>query len=150
MDLFALSIISNPADCLTPFTNRGKLWVGGLNAVTPSFISNNNIQVIVSLTPTALRDDVIHYRYKVRDHTSDQNRMAKLLPTITETIHKHRMNGDNVLVHCRAGVQRAPTVCTKYLERYGQQPMSKIIKQVRCHRPVAFCNGQTFSSLLSE
>jgi len=145
--MWALSLVSNPADQILKGGHQlGSLWVGSVLA-----IDQKDIGLIVSLYPVAnppLRSVV----YSVRDHIDDQDKLAQLLPDIMATIHQARLQGLNVLVHCHAGMQRAPTVITCYLQRYyyPHLTISEIIKKVRRVRPIAFANGITFKGLLKN
>jgi protein-tyrosine phosphatase len=146
--MLALSLISNPADqILTGGHRLGSLWVGSILAV-----NQKDIGLVVSLCPVENPLPSRMVVYSVRDHIDDQDKLVWLLPHIMDTIHQARLRGLNVLVHCHAGMQRAPTVVTCYLKQYyySHLPISKIIKKVRRVRPIAFANGITFKGLLRD
>lgn len=145
---YILSLITNPADKVK-LDKMGNLYIGSKNALDIQFLKENNISVIVSLCPVnASLKKIRHYRYKVNDHVSDESRLKQFLPTILNTIHRERTLGHNVLVHCRAGIQRAPTVVTEYLKQYYQMSTALAIQRVRSVRPIAFINGYTFKGIL--
>lgn len=147
--MLALSLISNPADQILKGGHRlGSLWVGSILAV-----NQKDIGLVVSLCPVEynpLPSRVVVY--SIKDHIDDQDKLTWLLPCIMDTIHQARLRGLNVLVHCHAGMQRAPTVVTCYLKKYyySHLPINEIIKKVRRVRPIAFANGITFKGILSD
>jgi len=145
--MLALSLISNPADQILKGGHRlGSLWVGSILA-----INQKDIGLVVSLCPVENNPLPSRVVYSVRDHIDDQDKLIWLLPRIMDTTHNARLRGLNVLVHCRAGMQRAPTVVTCYLKQYyyPHLPINEIIKKVRRARPIAFANGITFKRLLN-
>ena len=152
----ALSFMTNPADKMldSVWVKRepiGSLWVGSKLALRPNFLKENNIGTVVSLCPTeeVLPLHVKQHYYDVDDHVSNNDRLLLLLPNILETIHNDRLAGHNVVIHCRAGMQRAPTVTAKYLEKYYYNNRIKdVIKKIRNNRPIAFSNGYTFKKVL--
>ena len=155
--LTALSIVSNPADLIlnTGWSHRkqplGSLWLGSKLALDRDFMDKHNITRIISLCPTEhiFPAHVEQYSFEVEDHISHNRRMIKILPGILDKIHQLRLSGHNVLVHCRAGMQRAATVVAKYLEKYYYQNRIKdIIKKIKTRRPIAFSNGYTFKDVL--
>lgn len=148
---YLLNILSNKADCILKRDN-GALWIGDRSATELEFLRKNKITAVISLCPITPIKNIVHYRFQVRDHSRDTPIMAKIAPVITHLIHQLRIMGYNVLVHCRAGVQRAPTVTALYLHRYMGQSISisNAIKMVRQERPIAFIYGlsYTFNTLL--
>jgi len=50
---------------------------------------------------------------------------AILLDALAVIINKRLKNGDNVLVHCSAGIERSPLVIAWYLVRYKKEPTIK-------------------------
>lgn len=121
----------------------GSLWVGSMLA-----LNQEDIGLVVSLCPVPNAATA----FVIRDHIDDQDRLIRLLPRIMATIHQARLQGLNVLVHCQAGMQRAPTVVTCYLKQYyyPDLPISEIMEKVRRVRPIAFANGITFKGILAE
>jgi hypothetical protein len=78
-----------------------------------------------------------------------------LITTITETqvlerIHEHILQGQDVLVHCLAGIQRSCTVAAMYLMRFRGLSSIQAIDWIRERRPVAFDEGVNFAAALYE
>lgn len=156
-----LSLATNPADKVLSAGWRGlgherqpigSLWVGSLNSLDRKFLSANHIGVVISLCPVegTLSPSITHHYYEVNDDHKDIKRMKTLLPNVIDTIHRARLRGHNVLVHCRGGMQRAPTVTALYLKTYyyPNDPINKVIHKIQTVRPIAFSNGYTFKTLL--
>ena len=94
------------------------------------------------------RKTLLRFKIQIRDHVGDQDLMLQLVPELIQIIHQERLKGRNVLVHCRAGVQRAPTVGTMYLNKYYYKNIREAISKVKKSRYVAFGNGYTFHNVL--
>jgi hypothetical protein len=138
------NVITNPADMILKGSNKeGSLYLGSILATEPHFIRDNNINVVISMIPINGLN-MIHYTYYVKDNISDQNKFKSLIPTITAQIDAHRKAKLNVLVHCRAGIHRAPAVVVHYLQRYKGMSLEDSFNLVRTKRYVAFINGSTF------
>lgn len=143
-----MNLIMNPADLLLPGVGPlGALWVGSLYALNKEFLSENRISVVISLTPCLRQRDIEHYYFDINDSKRDQDRLDMYLPFILRIIHSARSRGYNVLLHCRMGVQRAPTVAAYYLWRYCGYTMAEACRRLVQSRPVAFYHGTywTFS-----
>ncbi len=153
----ALSIVSNPADKILDsgwVLDRkpiGSLWLGSKLALDLEFLNKNEISTIISLCPTEeiFPPHIKQFKYDINDDVSHNNRMLRILPDMLKNIHYERLRGHNVLIHCRGGMQRAPTVTTMYLEKYYyNNKIKEIIKKIRNNRPIAFSNGYTFKKVL--
>jgi len=149
-----ISLSANPADMILkhvwlPGPDRrplGSLWLGSINALTDKFLTTYNIGVVLSLCPVEqeLPAHIKHYFVEVEDRLTDKARMFSLLPDMIRMIHRERLRGHNVLVHCRAGIQRAPTVVVMYLHKYYKYDVKTAILKIQKVRPIAFSNGYTF------
>jgi protein tyrosine phosphatase len=124
----------------------GRLYVGSVEATRPEILDRYGITTVISLYETGYRIPayVQRYSYRIKDDKSQRGRMEKIMPGILNTLHHHLMRGENVLVHCHMGMQRAPTVAVKYLMAVKNMPQDKAIDYVKSKRPVAFLNGYTF------
>lgn len=138
-------ITPKPADLILPSTaTEGALYLGSVKALKPEFLHRHRISVIISMTPVQRIPGMHHYRYEVQDHRSANRLMQSLLPGITDIINMHRKAGQNILVHCYAGIHRAPTVVSHYLQRYRGQSVNRSVLVIRTARPIAFYDGNTF------
>ena len=145
-----MNFIANRADIVLLRTqNMGALYLGSKEALHTEYIKKHNIKAVISFVPHKAPEGIHQYYFPVQDSRTHCTQMRRFIPQILRLIHRHRTMGHNVLVHCRAGVQRAPTTVVLYLQKY-YYPLSKAIRLVRFHRPVVFYGGlyYTFRDLL--
>jgi protein-tyrosine phosphatase len=143
-------IFTNPADLILPSQSGygrptlGALYLGSVKALSPDFLRKHNITMVVSMTRVPVVKNVLHVQYPIPDHRSANEEMQRRLPAICSNIHAHRRTGYNVLVHCYAGVHRAPTVVAHYLQRYEGSNVTNAIQKIRKARYISFIDGNTF------
>jgi hypothetical protein len=144
--ILGLMINPLPADLILPATlERGALYLGSVNALTPRFLKKHNIHVIISMKRVPkMNGGLYHYQFPLPDHRSANPQMQQILPSIISLIDTHRKTGHNVLVHCHAGIHRAPTVVSHYIQKYEGHTVNSSIKLIRSVRPIAFYDGNTF------
>lgn len=133
------------------------LWVGDAEtAASCTFASMNRISLIINCTkniPNTLRK-MKYIRVPVRDpgpHNDilqkDVSLLTLFLPHLVDVIYKEILDGGNVLVHCRAGIQRSAAVATAFLLKYHQKnngahlTVKDAVGLVLKQRPVAFYRG---------
>ena len=143
--------MANPADLVNPRTSRdgksGRLYVGSMSAATdPLWLRKHGIDAIFTMNGAKLAPmaGIKLYSYPVLDARHERGHLMSMMPEITENIHRHLTRGENVLVHCHMGMQRAPTVIVHYITRYNNIPRHQAIRWVKGVRPLAFANGYTF------
>ncbi len=145
MYIHYMDIVSDPADMLCK-GNIGALYVGSQRATTAEYLQSHNISVVISLVQTHIDiPDITHHYYNVHDDSSDLSRMQQVIAEVLPLIHRYRMSHHNVLVHCRMGVQRAPTVCAHYLHKYYGYSLETCYKKVIYRRPCAFYGGRYYT-----
>jgi len=104
-------------------------------------------------SPTA---PVILHKYPIEDDPRQD--VSQLLDVIADQIHDLLSKGDNVLVHCVAGVSRSATMIIAYLIKYRKMGYHAAFNFVKNNRPIIWpndgfrnqlmdfvfkCNGQT-------
>ena len=148
---FIREYVANPADLVNPRTSRaggvGRLYVGSMAAATdPLWLRSHDIRAVFTMNGEKIANipGLKRYSYPVHDARHELAHLMSMMPEITENIHRHLMAGQNVLVHCHMGMQRAPTVIVHYIMRYHRMPRDAAIRWVRRVRPIAFANGYTF------
>lgn len=135
----------NPADLIVGRSGAmGALYLGSVSSLTPEFLSKHRISVVVSMTMVKKIPGLTHLQYPIPDHRSSNDAMQQMMPRIISNIHAHRKAGHNVLVHCYAGIHRAPTVVAQYLQRYEGHTVNSAVNLIRSARRVAFMDGNTF------
>ena len=94
------------------------LWVGSeKDAADAAFMKKHDIRLIVNATSDipAYSKTVRVIRVPIDDSASDSARLAKYLPITSVAIDDVLRYGKNVLVHCRAGMNRSASVVAGYL-----------------------------------
>jgi protein-tyrosine phosphatase len=131
-----------PAMSLIPTSTPGKLYVGSVLGTKPANISAHNIMVVsMYLLSYPLDQSVKHYRLTIEDNVQNRPVMRSLVSTVTPLIHRHLMAGENVLIHCQMGMQRAPTMAAHYLMRYQGFTQQGAMDRIIAGRWVAFLHG---------
>ncbi len=145
MTNLGLKINVSRADLIIPRTAlTGALYLGSVKALTPELLQKHKISAVISMTKVPTILNVLHYKYPIPDHSSSNPQMQQMIPFITSNIHRLRTQGHNVLVHCYAGIHRAPTIVAHYLQRYEGHTVNSAVKKIRAARYIAFVDGNTF------
>ena len=130
------------------FSNKitNNVWLGNYaDSSNETFIRENNIRVVVNCSkdlPFYFNEKEVPFRYRipVDDDRQDNSMyiMYQYLPKIVDIIRYHVNRGENVYVHCHAGMQRSACVVAGYLmAKYGLTP-EDAIKFIKSKRPIAF------------
>eukprot|EP00026_Physarum_polycephalum_P017194 Phypoly_transcript_18342.p1 GENE.Phypoly_transcript_18342~~Phypoly_transcript_18342.p1 ORF type:complete len:174 (+),score=23.46 Phypoly_transcript_18342:36-557(+) len=80
----------------------------------------------------------VYHRVPITDH--DSARIVQELDAATTFIHTQIQAGKCVLVHCKAGVSRSPTIVLAYLIRYGDMDLRQAYEHVKGKRAVVSPN----------
>jgi hypothetical protein len=128
-----------------------RIWLGNRYAATDiSFITNNNINVIVNATKDIPFADtpssVSKYRVPVDDNLeeSEISNMAKWSPEIIYSILSQYRRGATILVHCAAGVQRSAAIVAMLLIVIKNMTTDEAISHIKSRRRIAFFPGVNF------
>jgi predicted ATP-dependent Lon-type protease len=134
----------NNADEIIP-----RIWLGNVRASTDQdFIKKNNIQVVFNCTKDLPFSPLIPIKYRVPvDDNLREEEIRNLelwSPEITHKLVTEYRKGNNILVHCMAGMQRS-AACVAFLliaveGMHGLDAM-QFIKQ---RRPIAFHPNANF------
>jgi protein-tyrosine phosphatase len=92
---------------------------------------------------------VSYMRLGLRDSSSDAPLLHAAFARGVEFIASALEEGGTVLVHCRAGISRSPTLAAAYLVRATRTPVDKVFSQMRRTRHVVDPN-LTYSMALHE
>lgn len=135
------------------------LWIGDhVSARDEDFLVKNNIRLVVNCT----KDLQIPRMYKnlgikvVRLPIDDINNEEtnRLLQThmdhVVTEIHRHRQQGNNVLVHCFAGMSRSATSVACYLIKYYEHTYRLAVMYIQAKRPITFRPNPNFETFLSS
>ena len=125
------------------------LYIGGIDSLKSASLFRyivNCTRHIPSIPTTETTRIAIH---------DDPNESATLLKEIEssnvlEQIHKARMKGHNVLVHCHAGMQRSCAVVAMYLIKYYGMTPQEVFRYLPTKRPIAFLPQPTFRTAIND
>ncbi|MBF2079953.1 MAG: dual specificity protein phosphatase family protein [Synechococcales cyanobacterium T60_A2020_003] len=123
----------------------GKLAIGSLPEPGDSaLLKDAGITAVVSLCAPSegkLPEDVIQAFRCLRFILPDSSFVLGIQPqdlvTVLEVINEQIQQGEAVYVHCLAGVERSPTVCTAYLCLYEKLELWEAVSQVKKVHPYA-------------
>lgn len=85
----------------------------------------------------------------IDDYISAVDEMREFITKHLETLHIALISGDNVYVHCHAGMSRSVTFVLAYLMEYHDYTLEEAYDHVREHRP-CICPNPGFHRLLVE
>jgi len=123
-----------------------RVWLGNyVEASNKEFMTRNKIRVIINCSkdiPFYFSEDVVPYQYRIPvddDRQPESMRiMYSYLPKITEMMREHVLRGDNIYVHCHAGMQRSACVVVCYVLSLCRMNVEEAIQFVKSRRPIAF------------
>lgn len=118
-----------------------RLFHGGAGVLKEKeFFINNNITHVVSLghyTPNKnIIDPPLEVLHVVIDDLSGQDILSHIADSV-KFIHKHRITGYNVYVHCQMGISRSSTIVCAYLMSYFNLEVQEALKFVKSKRKCA-------------
>lgn len=132
---------------------NSSLFLGNATAATnEKWLKDNDIDKILNVTPYDYQYpdavQVVQVPHIDNDHHLTQVKMYKKLPHMIDLVRTWLKEGKNVLVHCKAGVNRSPTVVIAYLVQYHDMSVQDATKLVREQRPAAYFFGNNFEKAL--
>jgi hypothetical protein len=127
-------------------TYKGKLYLGPLINTPASFMTAmefNDIKTIISIgfKPIDPSDPIVKkynwFCYTIQDNRDDTNAdlFSIYLQEIDTIIHNSLLRGDNVYVHCRAGVSRSSTAIAYFFKQRSNATVDQIIGYLQHYRP---------------
>lgn len=142
------------------FSNQitNNIWLGNYaDSSNETFISQNNIKVIINCSkdlPFYFNQLEVPYRYRIPvDDDRQDNSMYVMylyLPKIVDIMRYHIGRGENVYVHCHAGMQRSACVVAAYLMAVTGQKPEEVIRYIKSKRPIAFTPFVNFQKSLDN
>ncbi|NET30727.1 MAG: dual specificity protein phosphatase family protein [Cyanothece sp. SIO1E1] len=137
------TIIANPSKSCLNWIIPGQLAMGRLPRVADIHdLMLANIGVVFSLcaeTEGVLSQELSQsfqcLRYVLPDSHYAEPLRAKQLIDVVEIIHQYLQVQTPVYIHCLAGMERSPTVCTAYLCRYHGLELWEALNWVKQVRP---------------
>jgi protein-tyrosine phosphatase len=144
-DFFTWSMQSAAANEILP-----GLWLGNRHASKDrDFLEMKNIGAIFNCTkdlPFPHNQNQHLYRVPVDDNLQQDEirNLALWAWEIIYKVHKERVSGNRILVHCAAGMQRSAAVVAMYLISQYRCTTDEAIAFIKAKRPIAFYGNANF------
>ncbi|XP_021967868.1 dual specificity protein phosphatase 19-like [Folsomia candida] len=120
-----------------------------------SLISHHRITHVLSLLSDFELDSAVNLLIKshlvldVFDETNFDLLSSPIISEALEYIHKCKLQNDRLLVHCNAGLSRAPSIVMLYLMKMENLKFETVFKQIKAARPHANPNAGFLQQLKS-
>jgi hypothetical protein len=87
-----------------------------LDALDKDFLQSQNITTILSIQSWEIQDKQSHIKYHwINANDNSEQDLKSKFDEICNFLKRHEMEGNNILVHCQAGISRSATACLAYL-----------------------------------
>jgi rhodanese-related sulfurtransferase len=129
------------------------LWLGNRFASQDlEFLNGNKITCVFNCTKDLPFHSSMTRRYRVPVDDNLQkveiNNLARWAPEIVFKIIHELKQGNNVLVHCAAGMQRSAAAVAMTLIAAFRMPKDHAMRYIRTKRPVAFFPAANFDAAI--
>lgn len=124
------------------------------DSISPERLKQSNIKRILTLNRENKHTDIelsmfrklgIQYKYI----TIDDSKYSNILSHIDESLKFIRIDGDNILIHCSAGISRSVSIVIAYLIKYKNMTVDQALNFIREKRSIANPNIGFISQLKS-
>ena len=130
-----------------------RLWLGNARAsMDEDFIRHNNIVVVFNCTKNLPFSPMIPIKYRI---PVDDNLQPEEIRNMTlwshETVYKvmkEHNEGNTILIHCFAGMQRSAAIMGMYLIAKKGMTWNQVISYIQSIRPIAFNPQANFKESL--
>jgi protein-tyrosine phosphatase len=117
----------------------GFLWLG--NRIAAENLDNKLgwtcITAVVNVTedvPNFFEDSLLYLNCPLRDTVESADQMYKYLDVAADWIEAQRQQDQIILVHCKGGISRSPTIVLGYMIKYKKMKLKDAIYHVKRHR----------------
>jgi len=126
------------------------LYIGDyLSALDTTFFKTNKINVVVNCSKNLKFTDlnVVKYRVFLNDDMQYASVMFMVdyLKKLSPILNEHLEKNDNILIHCRCGMQRSATIMAGLLMYRYRITKWQAIKIIKSHRFIAFIPAPNFN-----
>lgn len=130
------------------------IFIGNAKASqNPLTIQQNKINMVVNCTKDIPFLEWIPYKIRlaINDDRNPKEIQAfqKEIDKVVGYIYDHVTNGNTVLVHCRAGIQRSASVVSAFLMKYSEMNIQQSVEFIQTKRKQTFFGGINFYPALS-
>jgi protein tyrosine/serine phosphatase len=142
-----------PNPTLPPFNNADKIipriWLGNKNAsMDENFLRQNGIQTVFNCTKDLPFHHTMRRRYRVPvDDNLEEEEIRNMELWSFEIIYKLLLEykqGNTILVHCAAGMQRSAAVVAMFLMVLTGMKHEDSMMYIKERRPIAFHSSANF------
>ena len=121
-----------------------RLYLG--NYKSPELYGDKVSLIINCTKDLPLLPNIESIRIPINDDPSESDNLLQIVKNnnILELIHSTILNGESVLVHCKAGAQRSCAVVALYLIKYYDLQPIVAIQYIKKKRPIAFFGHVNF------
>ena len=129
---------------------NNNIYIGNINtAENTDFITNNNISIVINCSKDIpfYTSHTKNYRIPVNDDLSTASiiLMTHYLKYVIPKINNHLNNGEILLIHCRAGIQRSATFLAGLLMYRYKLDKLTAITTIRNKRSICFLPSGNFN-----
>ena len=127
------------------------LWLGNYAAASDvHLLRSHNIKAIVQCLDqrNPINGNYFSYHVICIDDLASVN-IKSHIPEAISFIHRHRLAGNNVLVHCAAGMSRSASIMISYMMAKYKLPFERALTLVRSKRACVSPNPGFTSQLRS-
>jgi len=126
-----------------------RVWLGNRFAAWDGeWLKANNITVVFNCSKDLDFHDSVKKRYRVPVHDNLQadeiNNMTQWSTEIAYKVLREYKAGNNILIHCAAGMQRSAAVMTIFLITLTGERAPVLMSHIRRKRPIAFVPQANF------
>ena len=130
------------------------LWLGDeQSALDIDFLESKNIEMVINCSLEAGFANTPQIKKKIRLNIQDNlkpeeiNKMYINLTRVVEAM-KENIRNCNILVHCKAGIQRSATIICAFLMKYANMSMEDAMLCIKSKKPDVFISGCNFEAAL--
>ena len=131
-----------------------RVWIGSRDdATNPHFMHANSIGMIINCTrdvDAPFSKTILSIRIPVDDDPEYNDVFCKYVRQAVSKMHMflRQRPGQNILVHCAAGISRSASMVAAFLMSEYQIPAEKSIQFIQTRKPETFYGGVNFKPML--